>query len=32
VEANFAENGAWEHLSSIAATPMFIENSLYNLP
>jgi hypothetical protein len=31
VEANFAENGAWERLSTRAATPMCIESSLYNL-
>jgi hypothetical protein len=32
VEANFAENGAWERLNNLAATPMAVESSLYTLP
>jgi hypothetical protein len=32
VEANFAENGGWEHLSNLAATLMAIETSLSNFP
>jgi hypothetical protein len=32
VEANFAEKGAWERLSNLAATPMDIEIGISNLP